>query len=106
MNRLDFDIEKDMVIDIIGESLMNCEIIIEKLEKKGINFGPKDYKSWRAYPSHNRTNNINQFIDDLIIVGVIRNNPDVDVISSIFTDNDYCLTVPYLREYKLNKILS
>jgi hypothetical protein len=88
--------ERKIVIDIVGDSLMNGSILVERLREAGIIF----YDGLRG----SQNSQINEFIKNLIENEILMYNPDVDEVSSDMIYNDYCLTKTCLREYKINKL--
>lgn len=103
MRRLGWKTELDMMIDIIGISMVNGSIVKDKLIEKGM-----DFKTPYFTPSGNYIpdTEFDEFITYFLNNNIIEYNPDYHVVSVHKIDNDYCLSKSYLREYRINEILS
>ena len=98
MKQIGWNTQIDMLIDIVGDKLVNGRYIIKELEMRGLRFD--------SIPGRESNQElINHFFNQMRgIDKVLRFDPDVFEVSSNMHQNDYCLTVERLREYKLNKI--
>ena len=78
--------EETWLIDIIGDSNVNGRIIREKLSDKGLNFDKEEFNSFIRFKLLNRV--------------ITYSNPVIIDLS----ENDYCLTKEYLRNWKLKEL--
>lgn len=89
--RLGYANELELIVNTIGDSIMNGEYILKSFKEAGADIGDVE--------------DINIFFTYWIDREVVTYNPDVyEICVSNMERNDYCLTKEYLREYKLNQI--
>lgn len=101
MRRLGWKTELDMIVDIIGSSVVSGRTIKNKLIERGM-----DFKTPYLTPigSYILDPEFDQFIDNFLDNNILIANPGHDVMSGYKVDNDYCLSKYYLRKYKLKEL--